>query len=126
MLKSRLEKSRKADISFHKNGKIDITARVVHLLSIQDGDVIDVGVENSECFLYVRHKGRNCMGRHEAQCSPTKRNSYNFRAYSVRLCRAMMNFAECSDTDKTLHLACGEKIEKGNQNYLTLIFRNKL
>ena len=124
MLKSLLKKSRKADISFHKNGKIDITARVARLLSIQNGDVIDVGVEKSECFLYVRHRGQNCMGRHEAQCSPTKRNSYNFRAYSVKLCRAMMNFTECSD--KTLHLACGEKIEKGNQNYLTLIVRNKL
>ena len=55
MIQSLLEKSRKADISFHRNGKIDITARVARLLSLRRGDVIDVGVDNTECFLYVRH-----------------------------------------------------------------------
>lgn len=124
MIQSLLEKSRKADISFHRNGKIDITARVARLLSLRRGDVIDVGVDNTECFLYVRHKGEDCIGRHEAQCSPTKRNSKNFRAYSVRLCQAMMNFTGCLE-DKLL-LACGEKMEIGGRSFLTLIVRNKL
>lgn len=124
MMISLLDKTRKHDISFHRNGKIDITARVAKALNLSSGDVINVAVDNSECFLYVSHKADECVGNHEAQCSSTKNLSNNLRAYSVRLCRAIMDLVNCSD-QQVIHLNCGEKVMKGNKPFLTLIIRNK-
>ena len=82
-----LTNTRRPDISFHANGRIDITARTAKLLGLKPGDVIDIAVDSNEYLLYVRH--RAAVGRHEAQCYRTNRRSVvcnNLRAYSRRLC----------------------------------------
>ena len=77
-----LERTRRPDITFFRNGRISITARVVRLLSLQPGDSINVAFHLGECYLLaVRHQ--NAIGRHVAQCHPTKKGSKNYCASSV-------------------------------------------
>lgn len=85
---SLLPNSRRPDVSFYPDGRIDITARIAKMLELQSGDVIDVAAHYGEYLLYVRLRASECVGRHEAQVYPTKkgkRPSHNFRAYSHSL-----------------------------------------
>ena len=85
-----LQNTRRPDITFHSDGRIDITARVAKALSLHPGDVIDIAHDSSEYYLYVKH--RNAIGRHEAQCHPTNKGKIcnNLRAHSRRLCLAVL------------------------------------
>lgn len=87
-----LEQTRRHDITFNRNGRILITARVARLLDLRPGDCINIGIDNGECLLYVSRLD-SPVGRHVAQCYPTKRNSRHFRASSVELSRRFLNFA---------------------------------
>lgn len=86
-----LDNTRKPDITFHRDGRIDITARVAKALSLRPGDVIDIAHDGSEYYLYVKH--RNTVGRHEAQCRATNlggKTCNNLRCHSKRLCLAVL------------------------------------
>lgn len=87
---STLENTRRPDITFHCDGRIDITARVAKALSLHPGDVIDIAHDGREYLLYVKH--HNAVGLHEAQCAPTYkgRTCNNLRAHSKRLCQAVL------------------------------------
>lgn len=85
--------SRKPDVSFYKNGRIDITARVARIIGIAPGDVLDVAFDGGEYYMFVREKANACIGRHEAQCWPTKKGFHNYRAHSKRLCTAIMKLS---------------------------------
>ena len=88
-MESLLKTTRRPDIAFYRNGRIDISASVVKALGLQRGDSIDVTTDGYEYLLYVSHRAGN--GRFEAQCLPTniKKSTNSFRAHSVRLCRAV-------------------------------------
>jgi hypothetical protein len=77
-----LPHSRKPDVSFYSDGRIDITARIAKELNLQQGDVIDVVTSGWKYLLYVRLRAADTDGRHEAQVYRTKQNSNNFRTYS--------------------------------------------
>lgn len=85
-----LSNTRRPDITFHSNGRIDITARVAKALALQPGDTIDIARDTGEYYLYVKH--RNAVGRHEAQCRATNhgKTCNNLRAHSKRLCQAVL------------------------------------
>lgn len=86
-----LEHTRRPDISFsRKRGTIRITARVARVLAMRPGDSINIAVSNGEYLLHAIHLVNN-IGRHEAQCYPTKKGSNNYCAYSVRLCRSLLD-----------------------------------
>lgn len=85
-----LEHTRRPDITFSRNGTIRITANVARALSLRPGDSINIAVSNGEFLLYATHFTNN-IGRHEAQCHPTKKGSNNYCANSVRLCRALLD-----------------------------------
>lgn len=86
-----IDSTRRPDISFYSSGRIDITARVSKILGIESGDVINVSTDGYEYLLYVQLKASAINGTHEAACRPTsKRNTHNFRAHSIRLCKAML------------------------------------
>ena len=77
------ERTRRPDITFYRNGRIDITASVAERLSLRAGDVIDIARGKEEYYLYVRlRRSDGAVGRHEAQCYPSKSGTRNFRAYS--------------------------------------------
>lgn len=103
-MKSVVGNSRRSDIAFYRNGRIDITSTLAKQLGLQAGDVIDVGCVNKEYYLYVRVKSKDVIGRHKGQCFPSKHNSQNYRTYCKPLCDF---FLQGSDEEK-LNLATGE------------------
>lgn len=88
-MQSLLGNSRKADITFSVTGRICITSHVARLLRLQRGDVLDILADGEEFYLYVRHRAPT-NGRHEAAVYPTNRKGNNFRAWSPKLCAAML------------------------------------
>lgn len=85
-----LEHTRRPDVSFCRNGRIHIAARVVSLLGLQRGDSINIDHRGGEYLLYkVEHSG--APGRYHARCHPTKGASRNFCAHSSLLCRALFD-----------------------------------
>ena len=120
---STLENTRRPDITFHADGRIDITARVAKALSLQPGDVIDIAHDGSEYYLYVKH--RNALGRHQAQCYVTKRGKTcnNLRTYSKRLCQAVLSV----NGNQQARLPVGQPIEiKSLGTALPLIIRHNI
>lgn len=113
-----LEHTRRPDISFCRNGRILITARVARILSLRPGDTINVAFIDREYLLYAVHHD-NAIGRHVAQCYPTKKHSRNYCANSVELCRAMLSIAKVS-TDR-VSLMAGEPFTKDETVYLPII-----
>lgn len=117
--------SRRPDVTFHANGRIDITARVARVIGIADGDVIDVAFEGGEFYMFVKLKAEECTGRHEAQCWATKRGSHNFRAHSKRLCQNIMRLSGATDVAR---LPVGDRALLFNKTTwaVILIARNNL
>lgn len=93
-----LSHTRRADISFLENGRVDITSRVVRLLDIHPGDVLSIVITGGEWYLYVANRAETLVGRHEAQCFPTKKGSRNFRLWSHRLASAVLT--ECGGVSR--------------------------
>ena len=99
-MRSVLGSTRRPDITFHRSGKIDITARVSNAIGIMEGDVIDIAEDRGEYYLYIRVKAQDAVGRHEARCRATKKSKQggrNFRAYSRQLCAFVLSQSGASD-----------------------------
>ena len=121
VMTSVLGNTRRADITFHKGGQIDITARVAKALALQAGDVIDIVTGNGECYLRVKHRAAHLVGRHEAQVYPTSkavRRCNNMRCHSKRLTEAVLSMCKVDDVAR---LHTGEMTAMG----LPLITRVK-
>ena len=110
-MKSIIGNTRRPDITFLKNGRIDISARIARLLDIHSGDVIDIAYSDKEFFLYIRHREPNILGRHEGRCFASKRGGNNLRVHSRRICEAIL--AECQAQNKA-QLAVGEPADIEN------------
>lgn len=96
--------SRKPDITFFEDGRIDISARVANMLSLEWGDVVDIAYYCGEYHLYISHK--NPIARYDARVRTTKKRSRNFRCNSARLARAML----CAAGEKlSARLPAGER-----------------
>lgn len=106
-MKRILEHSRKPDVAFFPNGKIEIGARAARLLSLSRGDVIDLAAGRDGLYLYVRHRAP-LTGRWEAAVFPSSRRGSHFRTWSVSLCAAVLS--ECG-ADGTVRLCAGEPVE---------------
>lgn len=109
MIITALQTTRRPDITFYANGRIDIASRLSKMLGIQEGDVIDIAKVDTEFLLYVRKKASAVVGRHEGQVHATyrsKRRCNNLRTYSRRMCKFVT--AACADI---LRLPVGSPIE---------------
>ncbi len=123
-MQSILGNTRKTDITFHHNGRIDISARVAKMLSLRKGDVIDLLYGDRELYLYVRMRAPT-VGRHEAACFPTHANSRHFRTWSQRLCHAVEK-ASCANTAK-VELSVGLPVKlNGAAPALPVIYKHIL
>lgn len=122
-MQSILGNTRKTDITFHANGRVDISSHVAKALSLQRGDVIDVLDGGGELYLYVKHHAPT-VRRHEAACFPTHSGSRHFRAWSQKLCRALIR-AGGSSLDK-VELSCGAPISLTIGTALPIIYRHIL
>lgn len=115
--------SRKWDISFYQNGKIDITAWVTKKLGIRAGDAINVCADKStgEHYFYVQSRKETIVGRRKAVCWRAKRGNY-LRSCSTELSRYMRRICKSSGD---IHLQCGEMISLPViGNAITLITKN--
>ena len=113
-----LEHTRRPDITFCRNGRILITARVARLLSLRPGDSLNVAYINREYLIYAVHRENN-IGRHVAQCYPTKKHSRNYCANSVELCRSILSIANVT-TDR-VSLMAGEPVNLNDTVYIPII-----
>lgn len=115
--------TRRPDITFRADGRIDITSRIAKVLDLAPGDVIDVAeVFDGEFCLYVRHRACVC-GRHEGRCYPVMKG-YQHGAYRVwrkRLCDAVRAAANYSAD--YLRLPCGDPIEINGQLHIPIILK---
>lgn len=115
--------TRRPDITFRADGRIDITSRIAKALGLAPGDVIDVAeVYSGEFCLYVRHRACVC-GRHEGRSYPVMKGYQNgaYRVWSRRLCDAVRAAAGCSAVN--LRLPCGEPIEIDGQLHIPIILK---
>lgn len=119
-IKSILGNTRRADISFHSSGKIDITSRIANALNMADGDVIDIMTVRGEFYLYISIPATAICGRHEAQCYPSKRGGRHYRTWCHRLCSAIL--AECGQPSRA-NLAAGEITEINGHKAIPIITR---
>lgn len=119
-MKSLLPNSRKHDISFHPNGKIDISAHIARKLSLVPGDVIDIAQSNGECYLYVKLRAGNYSGRHVGRVWATAHGKGTFRTWSKAIAMAVLHQARAV---APLRCPCGLEIEHDNRKYITIIYR---
>lgn len=102
-MQSILGNTRKADITFHAGGRINISARVSKSLGLAHGDVIDIMEHDEEIYLYIKHKAP-VVGRHEGMVFCSKKNGHHCVASSRRLCQYVMRHHQSKDK---LRLCCG-------------------
>lgn len=99
-------RTRRPDITFYRNGRIDITARITKILGLRAGDVIDIAYDSGEFYLYRLRKADDVVGRHEAQCCSSHKGrlhpSRNLRAYSKRICDAILKVARAEDMARVI------------------------
>lgn len=111
-MKHLLENTRRHDITFNADGRIEISARVSKALDIHPGDVIDIALDDvgREVYLYVKHRAP-LAGRHKAQCYPTGkgRTCNSLRAHSVEICRKVLDMRGYSATQARLPV--GDPVE---------------
>ena len=101
--------SRKSDLTFWRDGHIDICARVSKALDLKEGDVIDIAMDDGfgqEYYLYSRRHNTQVHGRHEGTCRAVNgpRSRY-LRANSKRLTRFVLQLMGHPDQ---AHVMCGE------------------
>ena len=118
-----LQRTRRPDITFCRNGRISITARVVRALNIQPGDSINVAFHHDECYLLVCHHDNN-TGRHIATCYPSKKGSHNFCANSATLCRLM--FYNCRIQGTRAAFMVGKEVTVLGELCMPIIYKNPL
>ena len=118
-MKSVLGKTRRTDVTFRKDGRVDISARIARLLDLRVGDVMDVAIGGGEVVLYRRLKAEDAWGRHEACCYCANNKGWSMRFHSKRLVTAVL--AMVGETDKA-ECPAGEMMEvDGRQGVVVLI-----
>lgn len=126
-MKSLLGKNtRRPDISFNDNGRIDISARVSRALNLQPGDLLDVAVCDGECMLYVRRKGDEVSGRHSATCFPVIRRNTS-GAYRLWCKKLYLAIADASGRKSSrLSFACGDAVVLDDVQAVPIILKLEL
>ena len=117
-----LQNTRRHDIAFHRDGRIDITASVSKALGLACGDVIDIAYDKTGCYLYV--KFHRAYGRHEAMVYRPCRRGTSLRCSSVRL---YQYFARLCNTDVPVFRFCvGDAVTINDVIDLPIITKLKL
>lgn len=119
-MQSLLSTTRRPDITFYPNGRIDVTARIVKMLGIQSGDVIDIAKDGEEYYLYVKKKAVEAHGNHETALYPAVKRSNNMRCYSQRLTNSIRELCNYPP-GIILRFPAGETKEKEGKLVVPLI-----
>lgn len=122
-MKSILPVSRKHDISFYANGRIDISAHIARKLSLAPGDVIDIAAIGGEWFLYVKLRAGSYVGRHAGTVWSCAKGKGTFRTCSTAITRTVLHAAGATGR---LRCPCGSEMTNDNKKYVTIIYRCSL
>lgn len=122
-MKSILPASRRHDVAFYVNGRIDISARIARRLSLAPGDVIDIAAIDGEWYLYVKLRAGSYVGRYVGTVWSCAKGKGTFRTCSTAITRAVLHAAGATGR---LRCPCGNEIEHNNKKYITIIHRCSL
>lgn len=117
-----IKSTRRPDITFNRDGRIQITAAIAAALDLQPGDCINIYADNGEYYMFAIHSERN--ERCHARVYPTKRGSRNFRAISVRLVCSLLD--ACGITARRAAFAAGEPVRVFGRTYIPIITKHPL
>ena len=121
MMKSLITNSRRHDITFRSDGRIDISAHIARKLSLAPGDVIDIVEDGGEWYLYVKLRAGNYVGRHIGCVWATvKGGRGTFRTCSKHITDAVLSATQRSTE---LRCPCGSEMVSNNTKYITIIYR---
>jgi hypothetical protein len=119
-MKSIITNSRRHDITFRSDGRIDISAHIARKLSLVPGDVIDIVEDGGEWYLYVKLRAGKYTGRHIGCVWGTSRSGGTYRTCSKHITDAVLAAAK---QDKELRCPCGSEMVSNNTKYITIIYR---
>ncbi len=122
-MQSLLGNSRKHDIVFFYSGRIDISARIAHLLNINQGEVLDIMHHNGEFFLYVKHRNP-VFGKHQAVVKFSNKYGKHCRVYSKKIARSF--FYNSADKTAYVRFSVGEPVLQDNKIFLPIIKKLEL
>ncbi len=118
-----IPQTRRPDITFIRDGRILLAAKLVRALAISPGDSINISRLNGEFLIHASPNSLS-IGRHEAMCRPTKKNSNNFCANSTRLARAILDAAGIPANRAAFPV--GEAFTLNNKTYIPIITRKPI
>lgn len=116
-MKSIINNTRRYDISMCRNGRIDIVARIAKLLSLADGDVIDIARHGNELYLYKKFDASNVPGAFRGLCHG---NGNFIRVWSKDFTNF---FFDMYDAD-SLRFACGQPVDIDNIRCVPIIYKH--
>jgi anaerobic selenocysteine-containing dehydrogenase len=117
-LKRIIGPTRRTDVSFYSDGRVELSSYVVKTLGLRHGDVVDVASDGHEYFLFAAATEPRC--RHRAQCRETNPGGKHFRFNSVRLARTMLAVAGAQGRNY-VHLPVGDVVTAYGRKALTII-----
>lgn len=99
---------RRADLTVHPNGRIDVSSYVACQLDMHTGDIVDVCTDGEEYHLFIQGKKPD-FGRYEGAVYATRKihNNHCYRLNSVRIARALL---EAAHGEGVIRLATGEPV----------------
>lgn len=116
---------RRPDIKFHRDGRIEITARLAQQLELSPGDSINISAEpDGELYIFVQARAAQTFGRRHAVCYPTNRRSKNYRANSVSLCRKVLDLARTENREAAFFT--GYPIGIDRDQVIPIIYKNPI
>lgn len=110
MVHEMIPTTRHGDVTFHADGRIDITAHVSRQLKLERGDVVGIATTDDtprEHYLYVARRHTGILGRHACTCKPAKGHGHYLRVHSKRLATHMLDI--CHATER-IELYVGEAV----------------
>lgn len=119
-MKSFISSSRKHDISFHHNGRIDISAHLAKRLSLSPGDVIDILKHQGEWYICVKLRAGTYIGRHIGKVWHASGHKGTFRTQAKPVTNAIL--AELGNP-KSFHCPVGEDFIHDNMLFITIIYK---
>ena len=113
MIREMIPTTRHGDVTFHADGRIDITAHVSRQLKLERGDVVGIATTDGtpcEHYLYVARRQAHILGRHACTCRPAKGHGRYLRVHSKKLATRMLDICHAT---KRIELYVGEAVHVG-------------
>lgn len=112
---------RRSDITLNADGTIVLNKRVNDLLSLHEGDVVNIAKDGIEYYLYSIGNKEGRYSNRLRRRKITKKEPRNLRFHNKKLCEYVRGIMK---TDYPLHINAGELINKDGRDNITLIIHD--